>query len=83
VSRWRAYGQAIFPEAGFGFRKANLRVTVLEFFNDFLRHGAAAGYLLQVLGHLAEFVRSAVGEQENCGALAHGFTTHLMAGLGD
>ena len=81
VGERRAGGQAVIAEARLGFGEANFGVTVLQFFDDFLRHGAAAGDLLQILGHLAEFVGGAVGEQENCGALAGGFSTHLLAGL--
>ena len=75
-------GRRSAAEAGLGFGEADLGVAVLEFFDDLGRHGAAAGDLLKILGHLAELVGRAVGEQENCGALAHGFSTHLLAARG-
>ena len=38
---------------------------MLEFFDDFVREGAAAGDLGEVFGHLAEDVGRAVGEEED------------------
>ncbi len=69
-----AFGEWLFAEADFG-------VAMLEFFDDLGGHGAATGDLLEILGHLAELVGGAVGEQENSGTLAGGFSTHFLAGL--
>jgi hypothetical protein len=69
----RAFGEWFLAKADFG-------VTMLKFFDDGIRHGASAGDLLQVLGHLAELVGRAVSEQENGGALAGIFSTHLLRG---
>ena len=52
-----------------GFAEADLGVAVLEFFDDFLREGAASGDFAEVFGHLAEEVGSSVGEEED-GVLA-------------
>ena len=54
--RW-AFGEWCVAEADLG-------VAVLELFDDVLRHGAAAGDLVEVGGHLAEDVGRAVGEEK-------------------
>jgi len=50
-----------------GLAEADLGVAVLEFGDDRGRERAAAGDFGQVLGHLAEDVGSAVGEEEDSG----------------
>ncbi len=55
-----AFGERFFLEADLG-------VAVLELFDDFFGEGAAAGDLAEVLGHLAEAVGGAVGEEEDGG----------------
>jgi len=47
--------------------QADLRVTVLQFCDDFSGEGTAACNFGEVVGHLAEGVRGAVGEQEDGG----------------
>jgi hypothetical protein len=49
------------------FLEADLGVAVLELLDDFFGKGAAAGDLAEVLGHLAEAVGGAVGEEEDGG----------------
>ncbi len=45
--------------------KADFGVAVLQLFDDVRGHGAAAGDFVEVLGHVAQLVRGAVGEQED------------------
>ena len=68
-------GEWSFAEADFG-------VAVLEFFNNSGRHWAAAGYFLEVFGHFAEDVRSAVGEQEDGGGVGHAYFYGIANGKG-
>src|SRR5580698_1904730 len=65
AGKGRALGQRLFFQADFG-------ITVLELGDDVGRHGAAAGDVLEVVGHLAEAVGRAVCEEEDGGA-AHGY----------
>jgi hypothetical protein len=55
-----------------GFGEADLGVAVLEFFDDGWGERAAVGDVGEVLGHLAEGVGGAVGEEEDGGFAAGG-----------
>jgi hypothetical protein len=62
LGEWRGFDAGCFAEADLG-------VAVLQFFDDFLREGAASGDFAKVLGHLVEDVGGSVGEEKD-GALA-------------
>ena len=55
-----------------GIAQADLGVAVLEFFDHFVREGAAAGDFGEVFGHLAEDVGSSVGEEKDGGGVGIG-----------
>jgi hypothetical protein len=59
-SEWRRLGAGSFGETDFG-------VAVLELLDYFVRESATAGDFAEVLGHLAEDIRSSVGEEEDGG----------------
>ncbi len=54
-----------------GFAEADFGIAMLELFDDGGGHGAAAGDALEVFGHFAEDVRSAVGEEEDGSSVRH------------